>query len=195
MAVADTHFESLHPARPTLAARVDFDSAVREHLPALFRYALVRARNREESEDLLQAALVRAWTHRAGYDGRGSVLGWFLAIIRAEHLERLRGHRRRFAIVTAFADIIRDSFGRLTSATADEVEYTIASHLDATIVRDAIRDLPDIHRDVITLCDIEELPHETVAIVLGVALGTVKSRHHRARCELAAMLTKKGAKS
>jgi RNA polymerase sigma-70 factor (ECF subfamily) len=193
MALAHTHLDALD-TRTSIASRTEFDLVVREHLAALFRYALVRTRDREEAEDLLQASLVRAWLHRGGFDGRGSLLGWLLAVIRSEHLERVRGRRRRFALVSAVAGFVRDGFERLTGATADEVEYTIASHLDASIVRDAIRELPELHRDVITLCDIEELPLETVATVLGVALGTVKSRHHRARKELAAILGRKAGR-
>jgi RNA polymerase sigma-70 factor (ECF subfamily) len=194
MAIADTHMEALEPTRPSIATRGEFDLAVREQLPALFRYALARARDREEAEDLLQASLVRAWTHRAGFDGRGSLLGWLLAIIRSEHLERVRGSRRRFSLITTFAALVRDGFGRFTGVTADEVEQTIAGHIDAAVVRDAIRELPDLHRDVITLCDIEELPLEEVSAVLGVAVGTVKSRHHRARRELASILARKAGR-
>jgi RNA polymerase sigma-70 factor (ECF subfamily) len=174
-----------------MAARSDFDTALRAHLPRLFRYALARTHDRAEAEDVLQAALVRAWTYRASFDGRGSVLGWPLAVVRAEHLDRLRGSRRRVALFSAFADFIRDGIGRFSGATADEVEHTIVGHIDAGQVRRAVLELSETHRDVIILCDLEEMSHEAAAHTLGVALGTLKSRHHRARRELAAILQHK----
>jgi RNA polymerase sigma-70 factor (ECF subfamily) len=174
-----------------LRTRADFDAAVRAHLPRLFRYALARTRDQAEAEDVLQAGLVRAWIHREGHEGRGSVLGWLLAVIRAEHLDRLRGARRRLALFEAFGTFIRDGLGRLSRGSADDIELTIAGHIDASHVRRAILELSEPHRDVIVLCDLEELPHEVVARTLGVAAGTVKSRHHRARRELAALLQRK----
>jgi RNA polymerase sigma-70 factor (ECF subfamily) len=55
-------------------------------------------------------------------------------------------------------------------------------------VRAAVFDLPRVHREVIALCDLEELPYATVATILGCPIGTVRSRLSRARALLATRL-------
>jgi hypothetical protein len=55
-------------------------------------------------------------------------------------------------------------------------------------VRSAVFDLPRVHREVIALCDLEELPYATVATILGCPIGTVRSRLSRARALLATRL-------
>jgi RNA polymerase sigma factor (sigma-70 family) len=55
-------------------------------------------------------------------------------------------------------------------------------------VRAAVFDLPRVHREVIALCDLEELSYATVATILGCPIGTVRSRLSRARALLARRL-------
>ena len=55
-------------------------------------------------------------------------------------------------------------------------------------VRAAVFELPRVHREVIALCDLEELSYATVASILGCPIGTVRSRLSRARALLASRL-------
>jgi DNA-directed RNA polymerase specialized sigma24 family protein len=59
---------------------------------------------------------------------------------------------------------------------------------DIERVRAAVLDLPRVHREIIALCDLEELSYATVASILGCPIGTVRSRLNRARALLASRL-------
>ena len=83
--------------------------------------------------------------------------------------------------------------------TADESQYEIPSgendiakgvH-DAFVydrIQEAIKDLPDNYKTVIILRDIQELSYDDISLIIGVPLGTVKSRINRARIQLQAEL-------
>jgi RNA polymerase sigma-70 factor (ECF subfamily) len=63
------------------ASRRAFEQGVRQHLPSMFRFA-VSLTTPDDAEDVVQDALARAWAKRATFDpGRGSLLGWLLAIV------------------------------------------------------------------------------------------------------------------
>ena len=67
-------------------------------------------------------------------------------------------------------------------------EEAVVANEEARQVIDALSELGDEHRQVLLLRDIEDLPYEEIAEVLGLPEGTVKSRIHRARLELATIL-------
>ena len=192
MAVLDTDSRVLpmDPATRSLLERRDFDRAVRLHLQVLYRSCLLRTHAAADAEDLLQTALVHAWERRFDFDGRGSVLGWFLSIARSVHLEQVRRTARRRSVISALAGAAWSGIERIFSPTADDVELMIDGHVDGTMVRRVLEQLPENDRDVVFLCDFEELSHDEVATILGVAVGPVKSRHHRALRHLADAIPK-----
>ena len=72
--------------------------------------------------------------------------------------------------------------GLVTSAEETERAHAIQE------VRAAVLALPLLQREIIALCDLEELPYAEVALILNCPLGTVRSRLHRARAQLAQQL-------
>src|SRR6185503_19880474 len=66
-------------------------------------------------------------------------------------------------------------------ASADDTGEALDRARNIELVRAAVFDLPRVHREVIALCDLEELPYATVATILGCPIGTVRSRLSRAR--------------
>jgi RNA polymerase sigma-70 factor (ECF subfamily) len=88
-----------------------------------------------------------------------------------------------------------DSAGDLTAPSPVVMALAVEDTADALDrlqsierVRAAVFDLPRVHREVIALCDLEELPYATVATILGCPIGTVRSRLSRARALLATRL-------
>jgi RNA polymerase sigma factor (sigma-70 family) len=196
MAIVDTRsgFYATGQSLRSLSERRDFDLAIRLHLQVLYRYCLLRTHVPADAEDLLQTALVHAWERRCDFDGRGSVLGWFLSIARTVHLEQVRRSARRRSLISTLAGAAWTGIERIFSPTADDVERMIDGHVDGAMVKRALEQLPDADKDVVFLCDFEELSHDEVAHILGIAVGTVKSRHHRALRHLADAIPKEQAR-
>jgi RNA polymerase sigma-70 factor (ECF subfamily) len=168
-----------------------FSRRVAPHISQVFRYCLALSGSREAAEDLLQNALVRAFTHRESYRGDGSMAGWLCSIARNEHLELVRTAARRRGLVRGaverFGDVFEDWFsGTPTHAPDRDAEITE----DSDALMAALQQLPEAFRTVVWLCDVEDLPYAEVSGMLDLPLGTVKSRHARGRARLRDALTK-----
>lgn len=147
----------------------DFDGAVRPHLAVMRRLAAVTAVG-VDPDDVVQEALLRAWTKRGTYrPGRGSVRTWLLAVT-ADQGRRLRRRRRRdFALAGRGGGIGAD----LTSA---------GSNLD---LRRAVNALPRRQRQAVLLFYFVDLSVADTAQLMRCAGGTVKSTLADARTKLA----------
>jgi len=171
-----------------LLTREDFSRATVPLRPALFRLCMALCRSREEAEDLLQNAMVKAFLHRASFRGEAPLVSWLYSIVRHERAESVRmGARRRGLLRNAF-----ERFGLFLEdlvATPDETPEAIAlKDESAEALLDAVRALPEPYREIVWMSDIEELSYEMIASALGIPLGTVKSRHARGRARLRTQL-------
>jgi RNA polymerase sigma-70 factor (ECF subfamily) len=138
--------------------------------------------NHDDAQDLVQEVLVRVQRGLATYRP-GSLEGWLSRIATNAFLDDVRRRKRR--PVDAIAET--DAFDRVAppSLAADEQLATeqLPEHVQA-----ALRDLPDDYRTCVVLCDVVGLPYEEIADSLGVPVGTVRSRIHRGRSRLRAVL-------
>jgi len=117
------------------------------------------------------------------YDGqRGSVIAWLLGITRNHVRRRLARDRWLRPLDDQAAH--RDDGLATTLDPMDQLER--AARIDA--VRRAVMALPVRYREVVLLCDLEELSYADAAASLHCAVGTVRSRLHRGRALLAAKL-------
>ncbi len=171
-------------------ARTDSDQAAFERyvLPeveVLLRVARTMTRHQAEAEDLVQDTLVRAFRGISGFDGRYP-RAWLLTILRNTHINRNR--RRR-------PELLRDpdaTFDRLAStASSDRTESAVEDAIDSEIVA-ALDTLSDDFRRVVELVDIDGLSYAEAAHAIGVPLGTVMSRLHRARSRIRDRLRETG---
>lgn len=164
-----------------LSTRERFEAAVRPLWPRLYRACLARTAHPSTAEDLLQASLIKAYTHRHSYEGRGSLLGWLLHIVQNEHIEHCRKEARRrtiFQTVSAWLEPL------LEPAPSPDPEQIAQLHIEYEHLLEALQSLPEQFRTIVTLCDIEEMPQDEVASLLDIPIGTVKSRHARGRARL-----------
>jgi len=132
-----------------------------------------------EAEDIAQEVFMRAYTHLDRFQGRARFSTWLygIALNCARTMWRKRGRRGR--VVMSQAD--GDADMPLPAANADGPEDELLRQERVAQVRAAIAALDGEMREAIVLRDIQGLAYEEMAEVLGVALGTVKSRLHRAR--------------
>lgn len=154
-----------------------FDRYVLPEVEVLYRVALSLVDSAADAEDLVQDTLFRAYRGLAGFDGRHP-RAWLLTILRNAHVNRLR--RRR-------PELLREPDLGPESGEAEDAPGPEAIVVDASFdaaVADAVEVLPRKLRSVLHLVDIDGLSYEEAATVLGVPVGTVMSRLHRARSRI-----------
>lgn len=148
--------------------------------PMLLAFLNARVENLTLAEELVQDVMLAAWEHAARFEARSKVKTWLLVIARNRAINTYR--KRRLPVID-----ISDVF-HLRSEDTGPTE-AIEKHEQAEQVREAIRQLPEAQREVLTLVFYHQLTGPEVAEVLGISEGTVKSRLHRAKDVLKRVLT------
>ena len=162
--------------------REAFGELYRQCRPDVYRFAVHMCGSVTAAEDVVQDVFIAVIEAAARYrPGRSGVVAWLLGIA-SNHVRRWR-HRRMFLPLPG--DESGD--GRRLSAEADPVGDLTRRKQEAELAR-ALVALPVRYREVIVLCDLQELSYETAAAALGCAIGTVRSRLHRGRARLARAL-------
>jgi RNA polymerase sigma-70 factor (ECF subfamily) len=137
-------------------------------IPRLRRYARALTRNAEAADDLVQDCLERAWRKAHRWEPGSDLRAWLFTVMHNVYVNRLR--RREPDTEPMLRDDIQDPCPRPPEGSLD------LRDLEAGLAR-----LPDEQREVLLLVCLEELTYEQVADVLGIPIGTVMSRLHRAR--------------
>jgi RNA polymerase sigma-70 factor (ECF subfamily) len=156
----------------------------------LFRAAWRILKNREDAEDAVQSAYLKAFAAIRGFAGRSSLSTWLTRIVTNDALAHVRAAGRRRALleeneVPALNDY-RDMLMR--GSMSESPERAVARRQIRKLLDDAIDQLPAPFRTVFVLRQIEELDVSEVARTLGIPAATVKTRHLRARRRLQRML-------
>lgn len=154
-------------------------------LDAVYRFALRLTGGREDAaEDLTQETFLRAYRHWNTYQPGTSCRSWLFTICRNVFLrgEERRGRRRE--VLDSEIDFNAEALGSAIELDeireADPERAFFDSFVDDEVVA-AIDGLPDDFRDAVVLSDVEGLSYQEVADVLGIPIGTVKSRLYRGR--------------
>jgi RNA polymerase sigma-70 factor (ECF subfamily) len=163
------------------------ESAIRElcleHTPALFRYVLgLTARDQYLAEDIVQETLLRAWQNGETLAARrGAVRPWLFTVARNIVVDRHRARRARPMEV-----------GNESLAASSPVPDDLDAALTSWTVQEAIRTLSRQHRAVIISLYFRGHSVAETATVLGIPLGTVKSRTYYAMRALRLALEERG---
>lgn len=152
------------------------------HQRAIYRYAMYMC-GAAEADDVVQEAFMALLRLDNSFDAsRGTVGGYLFGIARHVVLKRLGsrfGHERD--------DFDADASTALSPDVSVLDVMTQQETIDA--VRAGIASLPPRYREVIALCDLQEMDYLTAAALLECPVGTVRSRLHRARTLLADKLS------
>lgn len=154
------------------------------HKGLVYRFALHMCGSPAAADDVTQDVFLTVMRDAGRYErGRSGVTAWLCGIARNHARRRLDQDRARVAP----ADWLNDEEIEARSAGADPLEeLTRTEQIEA--VRRAVLSLPVRYREVIVLCDLEELSYTDAAAIVGCAVGTVRSRLHRGRALLLAKL-------
>jgi len=178
-----------------MASKDRFQEVLIPHMQSAYNLAYWIMRSREEAEDVVQDAYIRAF--RAFSDLRGeAVKPWLLAIVRNAAYRALENRRRIARVVVASEDLSGNE--RLDIGDLASTEPSAESRLIGAEQREglmaAIAALPVDYREVIVLRELEGMSYNEIAETVGVPIGTVMSRLSRARGELREALTRHFAK-
>jgi RNA polymerase sigma-70 factor (ECF subfamily) len=170
-------------------AQSRFDALVWPHAATVLRTARFLCHDQAEADDVAQDTLVKAFrsldTFRAGTD----VKAWLMTILRNTRIDRLRSraaHKGEVSLDTMPFEPASDE-DRHTSSDGhpawDDPQSLLQQFSDPHMIQ-ALQRLPEEIRWTLLLVDVEGMDHADAATVLGVPVGTVKSRAHRGRAML-----------
>ena len=156
-----------------------WDALVREHADRVYRLAYRLSGNRVDAEDLTQETFVRVF-HALPNFQPGTLEGWLHRITTNLFLDMVRRRRR----ISPFA-LPEDD--RLAAPSPGADQAYLERHLDADI-QQALDGLPVAFRAAVVLHDLDQLPYQEIALILGIKVATVRTRIHRGRLRLRATL-------
>jgi RNA polymerase sigma-70 factor (ECF subfamily) len=125
-------------------------------------------RDLAQSEEVMQEVLLELWRTASRFDaGQGSALSWVMTLAHRRAVDRVRSEQkaaeREFRAASAQIDY-------------DDVTEAVEATLDRERVRHCLRSLTDLQRESVTLAYYGSYTYGEVASLLGVAVGTVKTR-------------------
>jgi RNA polymerase sigma-70 factor (ECF subfamily) len=157
-----------------------WEAFVRHLQGRIFALSYSYAGDREDARDLAQEIFVRLYEARGQWPSGDEFLPWLFRVARNRSVDFLRRRSVRRPAATADETEIAELADPAPGAEARVIESDRRGILHA-----ALRGLSAINREIVVLRDVHGLPIQQVAAILGVPLGTVKSRASRARVELA----------
>ena len=165
-----------------------FEVLVRGHGGRLLSVARRLLGSNEDAEDAVQESFIKAFKAIHTFEERAQLHTWLHRIVVTTSLMKLRERRRK---PQASIDDLLPSFttdGHQTTESHEWSDAVLERKETASIVRQAIAMLPDQHRAVLVLRDIEERDTAETAAILGATTTVVKVRLHRARQALRTLL-------
>jgi RNA polymerase sigma-70 factor (ECF subfamily) len=151
----------------------DFHRLLEDQIPKLRRYARALTRNLDRADDLVQDTLARAVAKQNLWQPDTNLRAWLFTLMHNQHVNDVRQSVRGGATVDV------DTMPNALTATSDPTASRQMYELDR-----ALGQLPVEQRQVILLVGLEGFSYEEVAVVLGVPVGTVRSRLSRGRDQL-----------
>ena len=165
-----------------------YDELVRIYSASIFHVAYRMLGDSAEASDIVQEIFLKVFRNIGGFKGEAALKTWIFKIAFSEILNRLRWWKRRHRFATVSLDESsqdgRDSSGHRVPASNPTPEQALQSKEEEVAIQEALGRLSREHRSIIVLRDIEGFSYNEIADVLGVSIGTVKSRLARARGDL-----------
>jgi RNA polymerase sigma factor (sigma-70 family) len=155
----------------------NFEQVVLPHLDAAYNLARWLTRNRQDAEDVVQDAYLRAFRFFGGFHG-GNARTWLLKIVRNTCYTWLHQNRAQRS-GTAFDEQLHTD-----TAESENPETLLLRKADSQLLSQALDELPPEFREVLVLLELEGLSYKEIAEVVGIPIGTVMSRLARGRHRL-----------
>lgn len=155
-----------------------FEQLFDRHRQLVYRFAYQMVPRRDDAEDIVQEAFVRAYQNLHRYRDEAKFTTWLLRIVSNLCTDQARMSQRRTALEQQEA---ADSLGWMTRGVTEDPVENLDGERRVLALRKALNALPPHHRTVIVLRDIEEREYSDIAQILGCTVGGAKLRVLRAR--------------
>jgi RNA polymerase sigma-70 factor (ECF subfamily) len=157
-----------------------FTALYRRRQGSIYRFALHMSGSPAAAEDIVQEVFLALLREECGFDPeRGTLSGYLFGIARKLVLRNLERGRSNVPL-----EAETDEMAPRELAVIDDPLAGLTRHEAIEALRRAVQALPRRYREVVVLCDLEELDYADAAVALGCPIGTVRSRMHRARALL-----------
>jgi RNA polymerase sigma-70 factor (ECF subfamily) len=167
-----------------------FETLMLRHQSQIYRVAYRMTGNHDEAEDLVQEALMEAFQSFRRFQPGTHFDRWVYRIMSHTYIDRLR--RKSKARIESLDQPIGDGesegFLREIPDSSPNPEDRALSGETERRVQAALKELPDDFRLAVILCDLEGFSYEEIAQIVQCPVGTVRSRIHRGRAQLAKKL-------
>jgi RNA polymerase sigma-70 factor (ECF subfamily) len=164
-----------------------FDRMVTEHKDRVHSYATMMLRDAAEAQDVAQETLVRLWQNR-GQVRPEAARPWMMRTAYNLCIDRIRRRKVRGEVGEP-----EEIVNRQPDHGPDPGRLAESSELGA-VIQKALEALAPMDRAVIVMREVQGLPYDEIASALGLPLGTLKARLHRARERLRDRLSRIGVK-
>jgi RNA polymerase sigma-70 factor (ECF subfamily) len=149
----------------------------------LYNFAHWLTQNREEAEDLVQETYAKALKGFSSFQAGTNFRAWMYRILRNTFLTSRTGLK-----AAATVPLDADNDGPELAVENETPETLLMRRSDTQLVQNAIADLPVHYREILLLCEVEEMSYQEIAETLAIPIGTVMSRLSRARKALRSIL-------
>ena len=161
-----------------------FDELIRRHRRRCLSLATSILRDSSEAEEETQNACWKAFEHLDQFQGEAEFLAWLLRIVENQCLMLIRRKRRAQFVHLDERDSERGNDSMQLSTHEADPEGELGHREVLQVLRTEIRRIPPLLRNVIVMCDVEEMPMSDLAVRLGITVAASNSRLLRARVEL-----------
>jgi len=156
---------------------------------SLFNFAQWLTHNREEAEDLVQETYAKALKGFSSFQPGTNFRAWIFRILRNTFLTSRTGLQVKMTVALESEE---EEAAATVAVTHETPESILLQQVSENEVQAALERLSLQHREIILLCDVEDMRYEDIAQTLDIPIGTVMSRVARARKALRVQLTQSG---
>ena len=178
--------EALFVSRLKANEDAAYDELVRMYSSPIYHVAYRMTGDAAEASDAVQDIFLKIFRNIGGFKGEAALKTWIFKIAFSEILNRLRWWKRRHRYATLSLDESPNGNtpGDGVADAGPTPEEVLQAKEREDAIQQALRRLSHEHRSIIVLRDIEGFSYTEIADVLGISMGTVKSRLARARADL-----------
>ncbi|MCP4655869.1 MAG: RNA polymerase sigma factor [bacterium] len=155
----------------------EFQDLVSRHRDRIFTFAFYSLKNREDAEDVTQEVLIRLWKHRHRL-ADDYLTAWILRVTRNACCDVVRRRRVRQGRIEEHAH--QPEIDSMPSHDPDPHSHAEAADFRRRL-RAALSTLPEPHRSIVVLREIQGLKYDEIAATVGKPLNTIKVYLHRGR--------------
>ncbi len=158
-----------------------FEQLAMPHFERLYNFACWLTHDRQEAEDLVQETYAKALKGFSSFQPGTNFRAWIYKILRNVFLTSRTGLK-----ATATLPLDLDADEEALPTDKETPESILLQRSDEQLVRQALEKLPVAYREILLLCEVEEMSYQEISSALIIPMGTVMSRLSRARKALRA---------